>query len=404
MRNTLRLGRIGGIEIGLNWSWLVVFALIVWSLAVGVFPSQNPGLGGGTYAGMAVIAAILFFASLLLHELGHALVARREGMTIEGITLWLFGGVARFRGMFPSPGAEFRIAIAGPLVSALLGGAFVALAALTHLPTALDGVAAWLGYINFLLLAFNLIPAIPLDGGRVLRSALWKAKGNFVWATSVASEIGRGFGYVMIAAGVVLVFFLGAFSGVWLAFLGWFLLMAAGAESRYVVARESLTDLRVGDLMVRDPIVARPEQTLSEFMEEAGGTARHSTYPVVEDGRVVGLLTLQTVLGLPRRDWDALEVRDCMLPRERIAILTEEESASEAFDELSGAEIQRGPVTQAGRLVGVLSLTDLVRAMDERVRRSGPRPGRGPWPRSTNGRGVPDRRVDRGHKRPRGVP
>src|SRR5215204_2875785 len=173
MNPTFQLGRIAGIRISANWSWLIVFALITWSLAVAVFPSQNPGFSDGEYVVMAVAAALLFFASLLLHELGHALQARREGVEIEGITLWLFGGVAKFRGMFPSAGAEFRIAIAGPLVSLALGTIFVLLAWKASLPEVADGVAAWLGYINLTLLVFNLLPALPLDGGRVLRSALW---------------------------------------------------------------------------------------------------------------------------------------------------------------------------------------------------------------------------------------
>ena len=179
MHATFSLGRIAGVEIGVNWSWAIVFALIVWSLASAVFPDQNPGHSNGAYIAMALAAAILFFASLLLHELGHAIQARRDGVEIEGITLWLFGGVARLKGELPSAGAEFRIAIAGPLVTLVLGAVFVAIAVLAGLPDAADGVAAWLGYINLFLLVFNLIPALPLDGGRVLRAALWAGKHDF---------------------------------------------------------------------------------------------------------------------------------------------------------------------------------------------------------------------------------
>ena len=170
-----RLGRVRGVEVRINWSWLVIFALIVWSLADGVFPSQNPGLSRGVHLAMAIVAALLFFVSLLLHELAHAWQARREGMEIDGITLWLFGGVSQFKTRFPSAAAEFRIAIAGPLVSLVLGVVFV-LVALAGLPSAVDGVAAWLGYINLSLGVFNLIPALPIDGGRVLRAALWQAR------------------------------------------------------------------------------------------------------------------------------------------------------------------------------------------------------------------------------------
>ena len=167
MNSGFEIGRIAGIRISIHWSWLVVFVLITWTLADSVFPDQNPGPSDSAYLAMALAAAVLFFTSLLLHELGHAFQARREGMEIEGISLWLFGGVAQFKGMFPSAGAEFRIAIAGPLVSLAIGVVFVLGAWGLGLPAAVDGVAAWLGMINLILLVFNLIPALPLDGGRV---------------------------------------------------------------------------------------------------------------------------------------------------------------------------------------------------------------------------------------------
>ena len=201
MNPSFTIARIAGIRISVNWSWLIVFALIVWTLESAVFPESNPGLSTATYVAMAVVAAFLFFASLLLHELGHALQARREGMEIDGITLWLFGGIARFKGMFPSAGAELRIAVAGPLVSLLLGCLFVAIAAAGGLASAVEGVAAWLGFINLILLAFNLLPALPLDGGRVFRPLLWLRTGDFARATRFAADVGRGLGYLLVCAG-----------------------------------------------------------------------------------------------------------------------------------------------------------------------------------------------------------
>src|SRR5918996_939779 len=236
---SFEIGRIAGIRIGVNWSWLVVFALIAWSLATAVFPARTPGLSDGTYLAMALAAAVVFFASLLAHELGHAVQARREGMEIEGITLWLFGGVARFKGMFPSAGAEFRIAIAGPLVSLALGIAFLALGFLAIPSDAVEGVVGYLGWVNLLLLAFNMLPALPLDGGRVLRSALWGARRDFALATRLAANIGRGFGFLFIAAGLFAFFVWGAFGGAWLAFIGWVLLGAASGELRYLSVREA---------------------------------------------------------------------------------------------------------------------------------------------------------------------
>jgi Zn-dependent protease/CBS domain-containing protein len=368
VNSSFELGRIAGIRIGIHWSWLVVFVLIVWSLASGVFPSQNDGLSDSTYLAMAIAAALLFFASVLLHELGHAFQARRDGMEIEGITLWLFGGVAQFKGMFPSAGAEFRIAIAGPLVSLGLGVAFVAIAVLTKTAEAVDGVAAWLGYINLMLLVFNLLPALPLDGGRVLRSALWGARDDFRWATRVAANIGRGFGFLFIAGGIAFFVFANSFSGAWLAFIGWFLLGAASAELGYLAARDALGGLRVGDLMTRDPATVRHSLTLGDFMDDVVYSRRYTTYPVVDNGHVVGLLPFRCVAQVPRSEWDARTVKDCMLPLNEVPVLDEDEQLAEIVDEL-GQGPGRGLVLDGERLVGLLSISDVARALETNGRR-----------------------------------
>jgi Zn-dependent protease len=365
------LGRFGGVQVKINWSWLVVFALIVWSLADGVFPSQNPGLSGGVHLAMAVAAAVLFFASLLLHELGHAWQARREGVEIDSITLWLFGGVAQFKGRFASAGAEFRIASAGLLVSLGLGVAFVLLS-LAGLPSAVDGVVAWLGYINLSLFVFNLIPALPLDGGRVLHAALWRAKGDRGWATRVASGFGQGFGYLFIALGIAMFIFQGSFSGAWLAFVGWFVLQAARSEARFVATEEALDGLRVRDLMVRDPFTVDADSTIGHFMDDVAWSRRFTTYPVLSEGRPIGLLVFSSVAAVPRSDWDRRRVRDSMISLDQVPLLTEDETAAEALANLSASTANRGLVIDHGRLAGLLSITDLARALE--VRR--PRPAR----------------------------
>jgi Zn-dependent protease len=371
VRDSFTLGRIAGIRLGVNWSWLVVFALIVWTLATGIFPETNAGLSDGTYIGMAIAAAVLFFTSLLLHEFGHAFQARREGMEIDGITLWLFGGVAKFKGMFPGAGAEFRIAIAGPLVSLALGGLFLAVAAMSNLPQSVDGVAAWLGYINLTLLVFNLLPALPLDGGRVLRSALWGAKHDFASATHIAAWIGRGFGYLFIAAGLVFLIFQGAFSGAWLAFIGWFLLQAAAAEDRFVLARQALGGLHVRDLMVADPVTTRADATLGEFMDEVVWRTRYTTYPVTDNGSAVGLLPFRCVAEVPRSEWDSRTVRDCMVPRDQVPVVEPDEELIDAAAELSEGNVHRALVLDGDRLVGLLSVTDVARALEMRRRTGG---------------------------------
>ncbi len=284
-------------------------------------------------------------------------------MELDGITLWLFGGVARFKGMFPSAGAELRIALAGPAVSLLIGVVCSALAWALALPAAVDGVLAWLGYINLILLVFNLLPALPLDGGRVLRALLWAARRDVTWATRVAAAIGRGFGYLLIAAGVLLFIFQGAFSGAWLAFIGWFLLQAARAEEAQLLARQALRGLRVRDLMTPDPVTVQAGSTLGGFMDGVARERRHTTYPVLEDGQVLGLLAFQSVASTPRRDWDLHRVEDAMIPAERVPRLGPDEPAIYALADLSESGVNRGLVLDGGRLVGILSAADLGRAL-----------------------------------------
>lgn len=361
MNPSITIARIAGIRIGVNWSWLIVFALIVWTLESTIFPTSNPGLGTPTYTVMAVIAAILFFASLLLHELGHALQARRDGVEIEGITLWLFGGVARFKGQFPSAGAELRIALAGPIVSLVLGGVFVGIAVVGGIGSATDGVAAWLGYINLLLLVFNLLPALPLDGGRIFRSLLWLRSGDFGRATRLAADVGRGFGYLLIGLGLLLFVVQGAWSGAWLGFIGWFLLNAAAAEGRYGLLRDALGDLRVGDLMVRRPRCVTAESSVAEFMDDVAHVHHFTTYPVTADDHVVGLLPFAAVARVPRRDWETTPVRDCMLSLERSPKVQEDEPLLDAVGELQAGPLDRALVTAGGEVVGLLSITDVGR-------------------------------------------
>jgi Zn-dependent protease/predicted transcriptional regulator len=377
MNGNLSIGRFGGVEVRLNWSLLAVVALIVWSLSEGVFPSQNPDLSHNTYLAMAVVASLLFLASIALHELGHSWVALREGIEVDSITLWLFGGVSELKGRFASPGAEFRVAVSGPLVSIVLGVLFM-LIAVVGLPSEVDGVAAWLGYINLILAAFNLLPASPLDGGRVLHSVLWRAKGDFAWATRVASEIGQVFGYLFIALGLAMFVFQGSFSGAWLAFIGWFLLQGAKAEARYVATEQALGGLRVRDLMVRHAVTVDADSTVGRFMDEVASSQRFTTYPVLDGDRPVGLLAFASVAAVPRSEWDMRRVRDTMIPLDEVPLLTEDELAVDALQELSAPTGNRALVIDNGHLAGLLSITDIARALE--VGRS---PAQSPSPRPT---------------------
>jgi Zn-dependent protease len=360
---SIGLGRVAGIEIGINWTWLIVFALVGVTLSASVFPAVHAGLATATYVVMGVVATVLFFGSILLHELGHAVVARREGMEISGITLWVFGGVARFKGMFRSPGAEFRIAVAGPLVSLALGAGLIAAAHFLALPAAAGTVVAWVGWTNLVLLAFNLLPALPLDGGRILRSALWRLRGDLGWATRVAGGLGRMFGGLMIAFGLVSFVAGGGFGGAWLALIGWFLMGAAAVETRVTLAREALAGLRVSDAMAHQPLVARPDMTLDEFMDDVYAHGRHEAYPVVDGDEVVGLLAVRGLAGIARERWSEVEVGERMLPLERTLVLDDDEALGDALAALLQSPLRRAVVVHGARLAGMLSLSDAQRLL-----------------------------------------
>ncbi|MGE0026279.1 MAG: site-2 protease family protein [Thermoleophilia bacterium] len=368
MRNSYTLGRVAGIEIGINWSVLALLALIMWTLATGVFPDTNPGLGDNTYFAMAVVASLGFFASILLHELGHAVQARRDGMEIDGITLWLFGGVARFTGMFPTAGAEFRIAIAGPLVSLLLAAGLIGSTWLPGLPEPVDGVLAWLGIINAVLLVFNLIPALPLDGGRMLRAALWQWKGDLQPATRLAAGIGRILAIGMIGLGLAMAVLGQGIDGVWLALIGWFVLQAAGAEAQMVRRTAPVVGPRVGDMMDADPVTTRPELTLDEFSRLSGIDLDHDAYAVLgDDGRPVGIIPTRALTEVPRHDWRYRTVADCMIGRAQVPALTAEASLDDAMEALRRSPVRRVLVVEGERLVGLLSLDDVARTLGLRV-------------------------------------
>ncbi len=277
MQSSFTLVRVRGIPIGVHWNWLLVFAIVVWSLATALFPATYPGLDGTTYLVMAVVAGAIFFGSILLHELGHAIRAQREGLKIEGITLWLLGGVSHLGELPQTPGAEFRVAIWGPSVSAALALAFGALAFVgdqTGFPSAIQGVVDYLARVNGLVFVFNLIPALPLDGGRVLRAWLWRRTGSFVAATRSAARAGSAFGFVLVAIGLVELFTPtggAGLGGLWLVFLGWFLIQAAQGEGQ--LADAALLS-RLGQ--VREVLLPQPAVV--------GGPVR---VLVTEDGRLL---------------------------------------------------------------------------------------------------------------------
>jgi Zn-dependent protease/CBS domain-containing protein len=365
--DSVRLGRIAGVPIGINWSWLLGATLIAWSLAAGVFPDTNPDHSEGTHVLMAVVATVAFFVCLLLHELGHALQARRDAVEIEGITLWIFGGVARFGGELPSAAAELRIALAGPAVSLVLGVVLLAFAGSLALPDAVDGVVYWLGSVNLVLLAFNMLPAFPLDGGRVARALLWMRKGNLDAATQSAVAVSQTLARVLIAGGLAIVIFGGAIGGVWLAFIGWFLLTAAQAELTAGATRAALAGLTSADVMAAMPVTVSPETSLAQFADGVFFPHRYATYPVTANGHPVGLLPFRAVAAVPRAEWESRTAADTMIGLDRLVVTGPDDPVDELLPRLAAAPPHRALVLDNGRLVGLVSLTDLARLVEMRT-------------------------------------
>lgn len=385
MESSFTFFRVRGIPIGAHWSWLLIFGYIVWAWAGQVFPSAYPGFDVSTYRLMAAAAGVVFFVSLLLHELGHALRALREGMEIDGITLWALGGVAKFKGMFPSAGAEFRIAIAGPLVTlvlaAVFGGATAVLNGLKA-PAAIGAVTDYLWQINTILLVFNMIPALPLDGGRVLRAYLWHRQANFAAATVSAARAGRAFGAVLLAVGVLGFFTQAGPQAFLFVFLGWFLMQAAQAEVAYARFSQALGGLHVRDLMTSDPEFVEPDRSILEFIEDVAHARGHSTFPVMAGPELAGLMSLRRAARVPPEQRPATTVGDVMLPRDDVPIVTPDTDVTAA-----ALKLQEGPgrvlVVDDGRVVGILSGSDVARALElEQIRGQQPAAAagrRGPW-------------------------
>jgi Zn-dependent protease len=364
---SVRIGRIAGIEVGLHWSLAIVFALIVWTLAGQVLPSVVPDQPQSAYWIVSSVAGLLFYVSLLSHEMGHALVARRLGVNVDGITIWIFGGVARLRGDAATPGVEARIAIAGPLVSlalAILFGAATFILDATGGPPLVEGGCAWLAGSNAVLLLFNLIPAFPLDGGRLLRAWLWQRRGDRYRATSGAAWLGRMCAFLMIGVGLLQLLVQGALSGLWPIFLGWFLMTAARSEEAQVLMRRALTGLRVGDLMSRDPTVAPGWITVDEFMRSyVPGQPAHA-YPLKTfDGALDGIVTLAKLANVPQEERQVRRVRDFGTGMDTVPKASSGEELTKVLDRFSSPGEGQMLVIDDGELVGTLSTTDITRAL-----------------------------------------
>jgi Zn-dependent protease len=367
---SLTLGRIAGIEIGIHSSWLFIAALVAWSLAHGYYPAAYPGWPAPTYWVAAVISALALFGSVLVHELAHSLVAQARGTRVQRITLFIFGGVSAMREEPAKPLDEFLVAIVGPATSVLLGAGFWAAhvaveglglrgaAGAAGVVTA--AILGYLGVVNLLLGAFNLLPGFPLDGGRVLRSLLWWASGSLRRATEWASYAGQGIGFVLLVWGVSRAFGGSLLNGLWMAFIGWFLATAAEATRHAVLLRESLRGIRVADFMDPQPATAQPEMSVHEFVLWHVLRRGRRALPVVEDGRLVGIVTVTDVKELPQPEWPTTPVSQIM-KRAPLLTVAPDAEINTALRLMVEGGVNQVPVVDGGRLVGLLSRADVLR-------------------------------------------
>ena len=372
LKSGIPIGKLFGISLRLHYSWFFIFALITWALAANYFPSTQPSWSLSMKIGAGLITSFLFFGSVLFHELMHSLVALREGIQIQSITLFILGGVSQMTGEPKTARDEFRMAIAGPVSSLVLGGIFLGIyfALRSNTAVAAQFVAAisfYLGFINILLGAFNLIPGFPLDGGRVLRSLLWWRGKNLQSATKIASNVGRAFGFLFIFGGIWLIFSGYFFDGIWLALIGWFLESAAVGSYRQTLLQDMLKGHVASDVMSQDCMVVPPDITVEKLVNENVLTSGRRCFPVTSDDRVEGLVTMHNIRSVPRDRWGTELVRDAMTPLDSIKSVEPNEDLNVVLQMMAQDDINQIPVIYQGKIVGVVGRDNIINFINTRA-------------------------------------
>ena len=359
-RHNVSLGKILGIPIGLDYSWFVVFALLTWMLAGTYYPSEFEGWPPMLYWFMGAVTAIMLFASVLLHELGHSVVALYYKIPVRSITLFLFGGVARLGAEPPSAIAEFLIAIAGPIVSMVLAAACFAAQPLLAGTETLLGLAKYLALINLSLLLFNLIPGFPLDGGRVFRAVVWKLTGDLRRATLIAANVGRLFAFMFIFVGIWQMFNGNFGGGLWIAFIGWFLDNAASAQVQQVMFKGLLTGYRVAQAMSPRCAAVPADLTLQQVVDDHILTGGQRCFLVNRGDQTVGLMTLHRIKEVPRLEWATTSAAQVMLPLEQLHHIAPDGELWDALQKMDRDGVNQLPVIQNDQVVGMLSREDVI--------------------------------------------
>jgi Zn-dependent protease len=371
VRGGIPIGKAFGISLRLHYSWFLIFALVTWALAAVYFPSTHPTWSLALKIGAGLITSIFFFGSVLFHELMHSIVAIREGIQIQAITLFFLGGVSQMTGEPKTAGDEFRMAAAGPFSSLVLGGLFLGIFYLlrgytSELAQFVAAISFYLGLINILLGVFNLIPGFPLDGGRVLRSIIWWRSRNLQSATRIASNIGRAIGFLFIIGGIFLAFTGNFFNGIWLVLIGWFLETAASSSYKQLMLQEMLKGHTASEVMSRDCTVVPPDITIEHLVNEHILSSGRRCFPVVSGDHTDGLVTLSSIKSVPSDARGRTLVRDAMTPLSQVKSVSPNEDLSNVLKILSENDINQVPVVWENKIVGIVARDNLINFINTR--------------------------------------
>jgi Zn-dependent protease/predicted transcriptional regulator len=359
-----------GFKVGVDLTWLVLAVLTTWSLAKGLFPSYFEGYSNTTYWWMGIAGAVGLFASIIFHEFCHSMVARRFGLPIKGITLFIFGGVAEMNEEPKSPKVEFFMAIMGPVSSVILGlliGAAVFAGGKMNWPGPVTGVLKYLVWLNFILAGFNLLPAFPLDGGRVLRAALWKIKGNLRWATRVASRLGSGIGLFFIIIGIMTFVMGGFIGGMWYFLIGMFIRWASQMSYRQLLIRKSLAGEQIGRFMKTEPVTIPSSASVEQLVNDYFYRFHYKMFPVVDNGDLKGCVDTNQVKELPREQWAKHPVSDVTKPCSETNTTSPQTDAMKVLSQMNKTGNSRFLVTEQNHLVGIVTLKDMLKFLSLKI-------------------------------------
>ncbi len=366
---SLKIGRIIGVEIYLHYTWLIIFMLFSFTLSQNFMPELYPEASSTVYWIAGVSATILLFASVLFHELFHSYMAMRKGIAVPRITLFLFGGVSQIAEEPKDPSSELRISVVGPLSSFALGSFFLILLFIAEIIDMPVVIIAPLNYgfiINILLGVFNLLPAFPLDGGRILRAWIWGWKKDMLAATTISTRISSMFAYALIFLGFFSMFS-DLFSGLWLVFIGWFLKNGADSTLQYATMTQTLDGVKVEDIMTKDVITIEPDKSVVEAINNYFYRYKHGGYPVVSRGEVKGIVTTHDIQKIPQDKWGSTYLWDIMTTMEKLVTVSPEAPALDALTKMTKENIGRLPVMKSNLLTGIVTRSDIMRAMKRRT-------------------------------------